>query len=91
MPDTESIGQLTNLETLDLTECTEQVPGSIDELTHLQSLDLCGCWNLDSLPDKLVTGQLTSLMTLDISGCHGLSVDHSQFVEGAVVFWEGEV
>ena len=69
----ESLGQLGELQTLDLSSCSKltSLPESMGNLTGLQKLDLCGCSGLLSLPWEL--GQLTGLQTLYITDCSGLT------------------
>ena len=60
----ESIGILTNLQSLDLSNTKiSSLPESIWNLTNLQSLDLSGT-NIRAIPDSV--GNLTSLQSLDL-------------------------
>ncbi len=67
----EIVARLTQLQTLDLSECTDltEVP-SLANLTHLQSLDLTGCTHLTEVPSL---DSLTRLQTLNINQCFGLT------------------
>lgn len=67
-----SIGQLSDLQTLSLQNCSQlqqlwQVPATISQLNSLQKLDLYGCNQLQQLPDSLST--LGSLRKLYLSEC----------------------
>lgn len=69
----ESIGQLINLQSLNLSGDYRNsvnltmLPESIGQLTNLQSLNLKWCKELTMLPEWI--GQLTNLQSLDLSNC----------------------
>ncbi|CAM6003401.1 unnamed protein product, partial [Sphagnum balticum] len=67
-----SNGQLTTLQTLDLSYCSQlkELPSSISQLTTLQTLNLSKCSQLKELPTSI--GQLTTLQTLNLSYCSQL-------------------
>lgn len=71
LPD--SVGELTALITLDLSNCTELtlVPDTIGKLTALTTLKCMGCTNLSRLPEGI--GNLCELKTLSLGGCEKLT------------------
>ncbi|EOA26190.1 hypothetical protein CARUB_v10019627mg [Capsella rubella] len=66
-----SIGDLTNLEDLDLSNCSNlvELPSSIGNLQRLSSLTLRGCSKLEALPTNI---NLKSLSILDLTDCSQL-------------------
>ena len=71
------IANLTNLQSLDISECNKLESDDlrpIANLTNLQSLDISGCYRLKSDALKPIAN-LTNLQSLDISGCHELGSD----------------
>ncbi len=69
----ESLGNLTALRSLDLSECSQltALPESVGNLGALLTMDLSGCDKLTALPESV--GDLGALLTLDLSGCMDLT------------------
>ena len=69
----ESIGQLQNLQVLDLERCKNltTLPESIGQLQNLQKLDLGNCEKLTTLPESI--GQLQNLQELNLFRCENLT------------------
>ena len=67
-----SLGQLADLEVLDLSGCRKlaKLPDDLCQLTKLQELCLQSCENLEDLPEHL--GSLASLRTLNLRKCGNL-------------------
>jgi Leucine-rich repeat (LRR) protein len=65
----DSLGNLTNLQHLELSECSsiKEVPESLCGLTQLQYLNLSGCTHITRLPKA--TGSLVNLEFLNMSRC----------------------
>jgi Leucine-rich repeat (LRR) protein len=75
-----SVGQLGQLEFLDLSFCydLQDLPDSICNLSRLQFLNLEFCGVLHSLPSGI--GELTNLKHLDLKGCDSLvTIPHGIF------------
>ena len=69
----ESFGELSNLEVLDLNECSNltMLPGSFGGLQKMQELELESS-GIESLPESF--GELSSLEVLDLSWCSNLTM-----------------
>jgi hypothetical protein len=68
-----SLGQLTSLEVLDLSNCRRlaRLPDAIGQLSALQTLRLRSCRSLRALPASI--GRLSTLRTLDLHSCDALA------------------
>ncbi|XP_010494828.1 PREDICTED: disease resistance protein RPS6-like [Camelina sativa] len=67
------LSMATNLETLDLSDCSSlvELPSSIQYLNKLEQLIMSGCSNVETLPNGI---NLQSLDTLDLQGCSRLNI-----------------